>query len=225
VVCCDTVVMLILHLVTPLCSEDATLFDWAHECPLLQDLRHFGIAQRDKGEKHMSLIPWEPFDGFGGMTTLRDAINRLMEESVVHPGRMAFVGRAFPLDMRETDHEYVIEAALPGFTPEQIQISATQDALTIRASTTSEQKSGPQGSNGQKDAAKSASTAEKPGVYVRRERYTGEIVRVISLPTPIDPNKVSATYEHGELTVTLPKAAHAQPKQIPIQLKETAGTR
>ncbi len=173
----------------------------------------------------MSMIPWEPFDGVGGMTTLRDAISRLMEESVVHPGRAALFGRTFPLDVRETDHEYIVEAALPGFTPEQIQLSATQDALTIRASTTSEQKTGSQGSNSQKEEAKSAGKAEKPGVYVRRERYSGEMVRVISLPTPIDPNKVGATYEHGELTVTLPKAAHAQPKQIPIQLKETTGTR
>jgi hypothetical protein len=51
------------------------------------------------------MIPWEPSDAFGGMTTLRDAIYRLMEESVVHTGRLTFSGRTFPLDLRETDQE------------------------------------------------------------------------------------------------------------------------
>ena len=44
---------------------------------------------------------------------------------------------------------------------------------------------------------------------------------MIDLPTPIDPNKVTATYEHGELILMLPKAPHAQPKLIPIQVKES----
>jgi HSP20 family protein len=48
----------------------------------------------------------------------------------------------------------------------------------------------------------------------------GEMMRIIGLPTPIDPEKVSATYEDGVLTPTLPKAAHAKPKQIPVHAKE-----
>lgn len=170
----------------------------------------------------MSMIPWEPFDEPRGVTTLRDAINRLFEDSVVQPARMAVFGRTFPLDLRETDQEYVVEAALPGFTPNEVKVTATQDTLTIRATKAVEQDVAPQRHNGQKATtpAQGKPVAEKPGVYVRRERYSGEMVRVIELPTPIDPNKVTATYEHGELILTLPKAPHAQPKQIPIQLKE-----
>lgn len=168
----------------------------------------------------MSMIPWEPFDEFRGVTTLRDAINRLFEESVVQSGRLSNFGRTFPLDLRETDQEYVVEAALPGFTREQVTVMATQDRVTIRASKTTEQGT-PQGPNGQKGKMPPKGAQEKPGVYVRRERYTGEMVRVIDLPSPIDPSKVMATFQDGELVLALPKASYAQPKQILIQVKET----
>jgi HSP20 family molecular chaperone IbpA len=48
---------------------------------------------------------------------------------------------------------------------------------------------------------------------------------IIGLPTPIDPEKVSATYEDGVLTLTLLKAAHAKPKQIPMHVKESPSRR
>jgi len=154
----------------------------------------------------MSLVPREPLEG---LTSLREALNRLLEESFVGPRPFEFfgLGRSFPIDVRETDTEYVVEAPLPGLTADQIQISASEDALTIRATMKGEKKE------------------EKPGAYIRRERYTGEMVRMIRSPAPIDPSRVTATYEHGELTVTLPKAAHVQPKQVPVQVKEAAGTR
>jgi HSP20 family protein len=154
----------------------------------------------------MSLVSWDPFEPLNvqrEVTPLREMLNRLVEESVVGPARLEGVRRAFPLDVRETDHEYIVEAALPGVKPEQLQIAATQDTLSIRTTTSAEQKA-----------------EQKPGVYVRRERYMGEMMRIIGLPTPIDPEKVNATYEDGVLTLTLPKAAHAKPKQIPVHVKE-----
>jgi len=50
----------------------------------------------------------------------------------------------------------------------------------------------------------------------RTERYTGKFRRSITLPTRVDANKVSAIYRDGILTVTLPKAEEAKPKQIPV---------
>jgi HSP20 family protein len=50
----------------------------------------------------------------------------------------------------------------------------------------------------------------------RTERYVGTFRRSISLPTRVDANKVSATYEDGILKVTLPKAEEAKPKQIQV---------
>jgi len=50
----------------------------------------------------------------------------------------------------------------------------------------------------------------------RTERYIGKFRRSITLPTRVDANKVSAIYRDGILTVTLPKAEEAKPKQIPV---------
>ena len=51
--------------------------------------------------------------------------------------------------------------------------------------------------------------------HVRERRY-GALQRSISFPTPVDSDKVDAKYEHGVLTLTLPKAESAKPKQIKI---------
>jgi HSP20 family protein len=172
-----------------------------------------------------SLTPWEPREG---MISLREALSRLFEESMVGLGRFEPFGRAIPFDVRETDTDYVVEAALPGFTPEQIQISATTDTVTITARMSREEKTeqpveagADQEGKERKDGAEQQGTPKKPGFYVRRERYRGEMTRTMRFPIPIDPDKVSATYAHGELSVTLPKAAQSATKQIPIQVKET----
>lgn len=167
-----------------------------------------------------SLTPWEPFDG---MISLREALARLFEDSMVGLGRFEPFGRAIPFDVRETDKDYVVEAALPGFTPDQIQISATTDSLTITAQVSREEKREEKTEQPPAtaiDGAEEQGMSKKPGVYVRRERYRGEMTRSMRFPIPIDPDKVSATYAHGELSVTLPKAAQTATKQIPIQVKD-----
>jgi HSP20 family protein len=52
----------------------------------------------------------------------------------------------------------------------------------------------------------------------RTERYVGKFRRSISLPTQVDSSKVTATYRDGILTVTLPKAEEAKPKQIQVNV-------
>jgi HSP20 family protein len=157
----------------------------------------------------MALTPWEPFDElmrepFEGLVSLRDAVNRLFEESVISPRRFAPFGRVFPVDVRETDTDYVIEAALAGFKPEELQITALENTVTIQATRKREQKT------------------EQAGKYVRQERYEGEMSRTVGLPGPIDPDKVSAIYEHGVLTLHAPKTEAAKAKQITVQTKESA---
>jgi HSP20 family protein len=152
----------------------------------------------------MSLTPRETS---GGLTPLRDAMNRLFEESFIGPRFDFFTSRTFPLDVYETPdrQQYVIEAALPGCKPDEIQITAEGDTLTIHTMKKGEEK------------------AEK-GNYVRREFIADEMNRSISLPTPIDQGKVEASYEQGILSVRVPKAQGAQPKQIPIKVKEAVST-
>ena len=154
----------------------------------------------------MSMIWKDPSEAF---MPLRQAMDRLFEESFLWPPRFALLtGRSFPLDIYESkdEKEYVVEASLPGIKPEEIEITALGDTLTIAYITKDEEK------------------VEKPK-YVRRERYEGEMTRTLTLPTEIDPEKVVATYEHGVLTLHIPKTEAAKPKQIPIKVKELVGTR
>ena len=149
----------------------------------------------------MSLVPRDPFEA---LMPLREAINRMFEESFVWPRFELFTGRFFPIDISETEdkQQYVIEASLPGIKPEELQITAEGDTLTIRVARKVEEEE-----------------KKEKGTYVRRERYEGEMTRTLSLPTAINPDKVQATYERGVLTLRVPKAESVKPKQIPVQVK------
>ena len=154
----------------------------------------------------MALTPYDPFDEivgepYTGLMSIRQAMNRLLEESFLQPRFREPLRQLVPIDLRETPTEYVIEASLPGIKPEEMQITATDNVLTIRATHKQEEKT------------------DKTKQYVRRERYEGEMSRSIRLPGSIDSSKVSATYENGVLSVTVPKTGRSGPAQIPVQIK------
>jgi len=136
---------------------------------------------------------------------LRDAMERLFEDSFIMSGPFSFpTGRMFPIDISENDNSYLVEAALPGSKPEDIEITALGDTLSIRATQKRDEKT------------------EKEGRYVRHERYEGEMSRTITLPSTVDPDKVKATYENGVLKLEIPKAQAQQSKRIQVQTKEPA---
>ncbi len=151
----------------------------------------------------MSLIWRDPFEA---MTPLREAMNRLFEESFIGPRFEFLTPRTFPVNIYESADKlhYVIEAALPGFKLEELHITAMGDTLTISAVKKEEEK-----------LAK-----EK---YVRQELYTGEMTRTFTLPTMVDVEKIEAVFEHGVLKLYIPKAEEIKPKEIPIKVKELAG--
>ncbi len=150
-------------------------------------------------------MPLVPFDPFEARMSLREAINRLFEESFVWPHFEFFPARSFPVDIYESEDkkQYVIEASLPGFTPEELQITAVGEMLTISAAKKGEEK------------------LEK-GTYMRHERYEGEMSRTFTFPTFVDAENVQATFEHGVLKLYIPKTEEAKPKQIPVKIKEPA---
>lgn len=151
----------------------------------------------------MSLLPVlrDPFDT---VLPLREVMNRLFEESFVGPRYSVFAGQAFPVDVYETTDKqhYMIEAALPGIKPEEIQVTVLENTITLHITKKQEEEK------------------KEKGIYLRRERYEGEMTRTITLPYPIHVEKVEATFEHGMLIVQLPKSEVMKPKQIPLQVKE-----
>ncbi|HZO75002.1 MAG TPA: Hsp20/alpha crystallin family protein [Ktedonobacteraceae bacterium] len=146
----------------------------------------------------MTLIPRDPFDA---LVPLREAMNRLIEDSLVGPTRFeAFTGRTFLVDLYETEdrQQYVLEAALPGFKLEDLHITAMDDTITIHV------------------ARKAAEKDDKTS-YVRRERFEGKMTRSFTLPTTIEPDKIEALYEHGVLRLGIPKAEQVKPKPITVR--------
>jgi HSP20 family protein len=141
---------------------------------------------------------WPSFDRWA---SLRDEMSNLLELPFwTNAGRQAqlFSGWAPALDLYQDNDNVVAVVELPGMRKEDIEISLHDGTLTISG----ERNSGT--SNGE--------TAE------RSERFSGKFRRSISLPTRVDSGKVSATYKDGILTVTLPKAEEAKPKQIKVNV-------
>ncbi len=134
-----------------------------------------------------------------------EAMNRLFEESSIWPRFELLTPRTFPVDVYESADQkyYVIEAALPGFKPEEVHITAVGDTLTITAAVKEEMP--------------------EKGRLVRRERYMGEMTRTFTLPTMVDIAKIEAVFDHGVLSLYIPKAEEVKPKEIPIKVKELAG--
>lgn len=79
----------------------------------------------------MTMQRWEPFRE---LLSLRNAMDRLFEDSFVRPSRLwtELGARDLPLDMYQTDESVVVKAALPGVKPENVDISITGEVLTIR---------------------------------------------------------------------------------------------
>jgi len=154
----------------------------------------------------MSLIRYQApelstWPTFGRLSNLRDELDTLFELPFwSNFGRQTqlFSGWTPALDLYENNDNLIAVVELSGMRKEDIEISLHDGMLTIGGERKSETREG--------DKAE------------RTERYIGKFRRSITLPTRVDANKVSATYKDGILTITLPKAEEAKPKQIQVNV-------
>lgn len=142
----------------------------------------------------MAITPMREF------VSLRDAIDRLFEDSFIRPSlRLEGVTTVpFAVDLFETPDAYVLKAALPGIKPDDITIDATAGMVTVKGEYREEKET-------------------KEPEYLRKELRTGTFHRAFELPLSIDPAKVEATFKDGILQVVLPKADIVKPKQIKVK--------
>ncbi|MFW6126222.1 MAG: Hsp20/alpha crystallin family protein [Chloroflexota bacterium] len=117
--------------------------------------------------------------------------------------------RRFPLregewlpsvEMYEKDNNFVVRAELPGMKEEDVDVSVSDDLLTIRGE-------------------KKGESEVKDEDYYVCERSYGSFSRTIRLPSNADTGKVDANFEDGVLEVTVPKTAEAKAKKIPVSAK------
>jgi HSP20 family protein len=144
------------------------------------------------------LATWTPFDR---LTSLRDEVNRLFDSSFPGVNRDGglFNGWAPALDVYQDKDHVFVKAELPGLKKEEIGISLHDGVLSISGERKREEET-------------------KKGDNFRSERFFGRFHRSVALPTAVDSGKVSAAYKDGILTVTLPKAEEAKPKQIEVNV-------
>jgi len=135
---------------------------------------------------------------FGDFLALRQAMDRLWDDTFVRP--MTGDERdatAMPLDVYSTSDALIVEAALPGVRPEDVQVSILGDTLTLNATSGSER------------------TAEEGGYHVQEVRR-GRFARTVTLPSALRTDAATATFEHGILRLWIPKAEQAKPRQIRV---------
>lgn len=131
-----------------------------------------------------------------------DHMKRQMDRLMSDFGGASYEGRragVFPLaNLTEDANGFYIRAELPGVTAEDLDIQATGNNVTI---------------SGERKFDAEVENAR----YHRREREAGKFSRVVSLPDPIDFENVEATLTDGILTVSVPKAEAAKPRQITVK--------
>lgn len=141
-----------------------------------------------------SLIGWDEF------TSLWDSFDRLQErllQRTVSPRASAI---RLPLDIYETDHDLVVVAALPGVDPADIDIRFERGVLTLRGEF-------------------------KPPLgnveYRVQEIPYGTFTRSVTINVPVQEDEINATFEHGILTISLPKTAEARRRTIRINVNKS----
>lgn len=101
-----------------------------------------------------------------------------------------------PVDIKETDTAVVVEASVPGFKPEELEVTIEEGVLTIQA-----QREG---------------SAESKDGYLRRERHWGSLYRQVALPWEVQSDQAEANFDNGVLTITLPKAPSSPPVKVQV---------
>jgi HSP20 family protein len=135
---------------------------------------------------------------FGELMSLRQAMDRLFEESFVRPDQWVGVdGGPVALDVTSDKDELVVRAALPGVKPEDVDITVEAGTLTINGEYREESRS--EGSQ-----------------QLLSEIRRGTFRRAVSLPSGLEADKAVANFENGILTLRIPRAEAVKPRQIRI---------
>jgi len=139
----------------------------------------------------MNLVRYNP-----NSLDLLDNVSRWFDDFFAAP---TFGGTSLPpVDVKETDSEYLMEVELPGLSEKDVEVKLDNNLLTI-------------------SSQKSEKNEEKKNGYILRERSTSQFSRSFVLPDSIDREKIGAEFKNGILHLTFPKVPAAKPKTIEVK--------
>ncbi len=143
----------------------------------------------------MSISRWEPIKE---AMTLRQAMDRLFEDSFVRPMRAwdGESGGSLPLDVYTTKDAVVIRASVPGIKPDEVEITVEGNTVTLRGE---------------------IKAPQAEGTFLLQEQRYGPFARAIELALPVQPDKAEAKFENGVLTLMIPKAEEIKPRVIKVK--------
>ena len=155
-------------------------------------------GQLEKAEPGRALSPFEEMDRFAAQMFPRRWLRSFPREWPSWPELGGvFEGKIPKVDVIDRDSEVVVRAELPGVKKEDLDVSVTDNSVSISGSTSHEEK-------------------EEKGDYYRSEISRGSFSRVLSLPNDVDSDKCEATFKDGILELKLPKVEKAKRKKINI---------
>ena len=141
------------------------------------------------------------FSPFGELRQMQENMDRMWRRfgSTHHEDGGGMESWAAPLDVVADGDHFVVRASMPGVSPDHIHVSIEDNVLTIRGETASHFEN-------------------TDGNYLMRERRSGSFHRSLRLPDTVDQDAAEPRYEHGVLTITLPKAEAKKAKQFEVKV-------
>lgn len=141
----------------------------------------------------------DPFEEMERM--FEDVFGRRMPSLRPSTGELApFEGRQPRVNVQDREADIRITAELPGVGKDDVDVSVSDNAVTIKASTREEKEEG-----------------EPEGEFFRREIASGSFSRTVPLPGDVDADKAKASFDNGVLELTLPKVEGSRRRQIPVE--------
>lgn len=137
------------------------------------------------------------FDNYWGLDRLRDEMLRLLDNAGDNSA-VTSSGVYPPLNVSHDDNHFFIRAEIPGIKADELDISVVRDRVTLA---------------GRREIAREHERAS----YHRKERAEGSFRRTLALPAEVNADGVEARYADGILTLRLPKAEEAKPRQITVK--------
>jgi HSP20 family protein len=142
------------------------------------------------------LTRWDPFQE---MLNLRRTVDRLFDNASADNVWAQPTAWGLAVDVVENKDDFIVKASVPGINPDDLDVSYTDDILTIKGEIKSDNE-------------------VKDNQFHLRERRYGSFTRSISLPTKIKADAIEASYQNGVLSLRLPKAEEVKPKRISIKV-------
>ena len=149
----------------------------------------------------MTIVRWDPFRN---MATLQDSINRIFDEAANksrdYSDEVSKCDWRPIVDIYDTEKSIIINAELPGARKDNIALDVKENTLVLKGERKSEEE-------------------VRNENYYRKERCFGTFERAFTLPSAIDPAKITANFKDGILRVEIPKPEEKRPKQIKINVQ------